>query len=96
MLSQPFLGAHQKLTTALLGRDADYRERTTAIRSTYMRESQKVERFRLLVVLRFPFGSEASEEQQPSFPLGQSSRLNLAKAPVTASEGFQRLPGVGN
>ncbi|MBI2835624.1 MAG: transposase [Acidobacteria bacterium] len=71
MPREPFLGARQKLATALLAREADHRERAAAVRSAYMREAQKVERVWSLAICRLCLGGEASKEQQPRLVVGQ-------------------------
>ena len=93
MLRQPFLATRQKLTNALLTRKADYREHSTAIRPTYMLESQKLKGFRLRAVLRFPFGSEASKENQPRLLVGQFQIESRKTFPQISIEPF-RVPFV--
>src|SRR5262249_36433411 len=57
--------------TALLAREANHRERATAVRSAHMREAQKVERVWSLAVCRLGLGGEASKEQQPRLVVGE-------------------------
>src|SRR5713226_10602660 len=72
MSREPRRGARQKLATALPARETDDRERATVVvRSTYVRETQKVERVWSLAVCRLGLGSEASKEQQPRLVVGQ-------------------------
>src|SRR5262249_52648801 len=71
MPRKPLLGARQKLATALLAREANHRERATAVRSAHMREAQKVERVWSPAVCRLGLGGEAPEEQQPRLVVGQ-------------------------
>src|SRR3989442_1609478 len=72
MSREPLFGARQKLPTALPAREADHRERATAVvRSTYVREAQEVERLGSFIVCRLRLGGEAPEEQQPRLVVGQ-------------------------
>src|SRR5215813_1069524 len=87
MPREPFLGAGQKLTTTLQTRETHHRERASAVRSAYVRESQEVERLGSRAVFRRGHGGEASEEQQPRFLVGQyqvESRQSLPQVSVEA------------
>src|SRR5215831_16832601 len=87
MPREPFLGAGQKLTTTLQTRETHHRERASAVRSAYVRESQEVERLGSRAVFRRGHGGEASEEQQPRFLVGQyqvESRQSLPQVSVDA------------
>jgi hypothetical protein len=59
MSREPLLGARQKLSTALLARETDHSELAAVSDSTYMLETQKVNRAGSLVVCCFGCCSEA-------------------------------------
>ena len=71
MARKPLFSACQKLVATLPTRETNYRELPAAIRSTYVRETQKVKRLGSFVVCRLPISGEASEEQQPRLVIGQ-------------------------
>src|SRR5262249_55556652 len=91
MSREPLLGARQKLSTALLARETDHRELAAVSDSTYMRETQKVKRAGSLVVRCFGCCSEASEEQQPCFLVGQFQVESRESFPQISIEVF-RIP----
>src|SRR5215470_61282 len=91
MSREPLLGARQKLSTALLARETDHRELAAVSDSTYMLETQKVKRAGSLVVCCFSYCSEASEEQQPCFLVGQFQVESRESFPQISIEVF-RIP----
>src|SRR5436190_10898684 len=92
MSREPLFGARQKLPTALPAREADHRERATAVvRSTYVREAQEVERLGSFIVCRLRLGGEAPEEQQPRLVVGQLQVESREPPPQISVEPF-RVP----